>query len=141
MKDKYFMCGATVNEDCEIVPVYGITNSIDGLSSIYFDNSPYNIRAVYGIEEELRPLEEPKDVTVRKIAEMIQKNARGKASTILTGEQGLLVIESLEDFKVQVQPFKGFTGNEPVKEYYVDYVELDDDAEEYEDVMELMYSL
>lgn len=143
MKNKYVICGCTFTSNREdIMPVLGITNSYGGdETNCYFDNSPYDIKACYGMPFEIKPIITETENHLNEIRDMLLNQTRGEAEAILLSENGLIIVKDWEYFTYQVQPLRGFTGEEPTVHDMVDFVEFDGCAEEYDAVMEFIASV
>ena len=137
--DNLNLCGVAENDSNEIVEVY-YTIYEDGTKELFYNNDPYGIVSIFGLKDaEVRPInkEVARDRFEYLYAALASK-ARGGAVAIIYLEDGLLFVKETMPFSAVKQPFK--FGEKPEEEYtgYADVTDLDDDSEEYAELIEIM---
>lgn len=138
--DNLNLCGVAENDSNEITEVY-FTQNEDGTKELFYNNDPYGIVSIYGLKDiEIKPLdrEAARDRFEYLYAALATK-ARGGAVAIIYLEDGLLFIKETMPFSAVKQPFKYGERPEEVYTGYADVTDLDDDSEEFAELIEILW--
>lgn len=138
------VCGVILSDDRSIVDIYATTD-LNGVTTMFFNNEPFGIVSMEGFQGEkigtigeINPMTKYVDTmpVYNGIRSIVENGSRGRDIIgAIYLEDGLILIKDLYPFEAVKQPHKLVAGAEEEYTVPVDVAEVDEEFDDYDDLM------